>query len=135
MFGKHGSLIPLRGSLCTPAFAFGALLPCASLETWHCPNLSLMLAAASELTMADPPRAQSDKMDAVSIDSDGAADANRAVGPLRVKSGSGEVKITVSKPGGAIRRNKRSADGRQQVGGVASGGRREADFARVSKSS
>jgi hypothetical protein len=27
--------------------------------------------------------------------------------------------IAVSKPGGAIRRDKRSADGRQQVGGVA----------------
>src|SRR6266478_3632403 len=46
---------------------------------------SLMLATASELTMADPPRAQSDEMDAVSIDSDraepGAADANALAFP------------------------------------------------------
>jgi hypothetical protein len=42
---------------------------------------SVKLATTSELTMADPPSAQSDEMDAVSIDSDraepGAADANR----------------------------------------------------------
>ena len=48
-----------------------------------------MLATASELTMADP-RAQSDEMDIVSIDSDcaepGAADATGVVCPLRVKS-------------------------------------------------
>jgi hypothetical protein len=54
-----------------------------------------MLATASELTMADPPRAQSDVMDAVSINSDraelGAADANRVVCPLRVESVSGQV--------------------------------------------
>ena len=45
--------------------------------------------------MADPPRAQSDEMDAVSINSDraelGAADANRVVCPLRGKSVSGQV--------------------------------------------
>ena len=56
---------------------------------------SVKLATTSELTMADPPSAQSDEMDAVSIDSDraepGAADANRLVRPLRVKSASGKV--------------------------------------------
>jgi hypothetical protein len=45
--------------------------------------------------MADPPIAQSDEMDVVSIDSDraepGAADANRAVCPLSVKSVNGQV--------------------------------------------
>ena len=53
-----------------------------------------MLAIAPELTMADY-EAQSDEMDIVSIDSDraepGAADANRLVRPLRVKSASGQV--------------------------------------------
>jgi hypothetical protein len=55
----------------------------------------LMLATASELPMAGPPRAHSDEMDAVSINSDraelDAADANRVVCPLRVKSVSGQV--------------------------------------------
>jgi hypothetical protein len=57
---------------------------------------SLLLATTSELTMADPPSAQSDEMDAVSIDSDraepGAADSNRLVRPLRVESTSGDVR-------------------------------------------
>ena len=71
-----------------PLFPLFCHAPLSTLRTSR--TCSLMLATASELTMADPPRAQSDEMDAVSINSDraelDAADANRVVYPLRVKT-------------------------------------------------
>ena len=76
-----------------PLFPLFCHAPLSTLRTSR--TCSLMLATASKLTMADPPRAQSDVMDAVSINSDraelGAADANRVVCPLRVESVSGQV--------------------------------------------
>jgi hypothetical protein len=82
-----------------------------------------MLATASELTMANPPCAQSEEMDAVSIDSDraepGDADANRLVRPLPVKTAvAGHQDFATLKWAGTYAAPMIVLDYRRDIGGI-----------------